>query len=226
MTIDTSHNGPWRELFAQALRLLKGLPQTNPPQRWTFGGGTVLMLRHHHRLSKDIDLFVEDPQVLGYLNPRLSDNAEAITSDYVEAAEYIKLFLPQGEIDIVVSPSLTDNPWEEIEIFGQAVLVETAAEIIAKKMYYRGNQAKGRDLFRFRNGTGARAESARAGKTPPSPASRCFHRSTDSQRKSAADRIRRHRHIVLSTRLRRLRRIRRRISLATIKMRQQIFNCR
>lgn len=27
---------------------------------WTFGGGTVLMLRHGHRLSKDIDIFAPD----------------------------------------------------------------------------------------------------------------------------------------------------------------------
>jgi hypothetical protein len=31
-----------------------------PP--WTFGGGTVLMLGFDHRFSKDIDLFVPDPQ--------------------------------------------------------------------------------------------------------------------------------------------------------------------
>lgn len=27
---------------------------------WTFGGGTVLMLHHRHRVSKDIDVFVPD----------------------------------------------------------------------------------------------------------------------------------------------------------------------
>jgi len=43
-----------------------------PGAPWTFGGGTVLMLRLAHRQSKDIDLFVPDPQYLGYVNPRLS----------------------------------------------------------------------------------------------------------------------------------------------------------
>ncbi len=69
---------------------------------WSFGGGTVLMLRINHRASKDIDLFVPDPQCLGYVNPRLSDAAESITTDYEENAEFIKLHLPAGEIDIVV----------------------------------------------------------------------------------------------------------------------------
>lgn len=40
---------------------------------WTFGGGTVLMLRYGHRVSKDIDIFVPNPQYLGYVNPRISD---------------------------------------------------------------------------------------------------------------------------------------------------------
>lgn len=37
---------------------------------WTFGGGPVLMLRIAHRQAKDIDLFVPDPQYLGYVNLR------------------------------------------------------------------------------------------------------------------------------------------------------------
>ena len=60
---------------------------------WTFGGGTVLMLRYGHRLSKDIDIFVPDPQSLGYVTPRLSDVAAQITADYEESAQSIKLTL-------------------------------------------------------------------------------------------------------------------------------------
>ena len=80
-----------------------------PP--WTFGGGTVLMLRIGHRQSKDIDLFVPDPQYLGYLNPRLSDAAEQVSTVYDESAEYIKVFLAKREIDIVVGTSLTAAPF-------------------------------------------------------------------------------------------------------------------
>lgn len=105
------------------------------------------MLRIAHRQSKDIDLFVPDPQYLGYINPRLSDVAESISSDYEEAAEYIKLFLAEGEIDVVVGSPLTDRPYETIEHQGRPIRVETSAEIIAKKMWHRGDRAKGRDLF-------------------------------------------------------------------------------
>lgn len=105
------------------------------------------MLRINHRHSKDIDLFVPDPQYLGHINPRLSDVAESITHEYEEAAEYVKLFLPSGEIDVVVGAALTDNPFETIEHEGRTIRIETNAEIIAKKMWHRGNQAKARDLF-------------------------------------------------------------------------------
>jgi predicted nucleotidyltransferase component of viral defense system len=114
---------------------------------WSFGGGTVLMLRLNHRHSRDIDLFVPDPQYLGHVTPRLSDVAENLTTEYVEAAEYVKLLLPTGEIDIVVGEPLTDDPWELIRHDRRQIRVETNAEIVAKKMYHRGHHAKARDLF-------------------------------------------------------------------------------
>ncbi|MRD49481.1 nucleotidyl transferase AbiEii/AbiGii toxin family protein [Caenimonas koreensis DSM 17982] len=139
--------GAWQSLFDAALTLTDHLERVINKPVWSFGGGTVLMLRLNHRQSKDIDLFVPDPQYLGYVNPRLSDPAESLTHDYVEAAEYIKLQLPAGEIDIVVGEPLTQDPWEEVIHKGRLVRVETNAEIIAKKMFHRGDMAKARDLF-------------------------------------------------------------------------------
>ncbi|WP_024891933.1 nucleotidyl transferase AbiEii/AbiGii toxin family protein [Luteimonas huabeiensis] len=146
-TIDLERPGPWRDLFAPALELMAHLEQKVPGAVWTFGGGTALMLRIAHRHSKDIDLFVPDPQYLGYVSPRLSDVAEGISTEYVEAAEYIKLFLPKGEIDVVVGKALTDVPYETVSYRGRQIRVETSAEIVAKKMWHRGDRAKGRDLF-------------------------------------------------------------------------------
>ena len=87
------------------------------------------------------------PKYLGYLNPRLSDAAEQITTDYEENAEFIKLFLPAGEIDIVVGMPLTEQPFELVSHAGREIKVETCAEIIAKKMWHRGDRAKARDLY-------------------------------------------------------------------------------
>lgn len=105
------------------------------------------MLRYQHRRSKDIDIFVPDPQYLGHVSPRLSDLAESITTDYVEGAGYVKLIRPEGEIDFVASPNLTDEPFETWTLMRRKVRVETAAEIVAKKLWYRGDRASARDLF-------------------------------------------------------------------------------
>lgn len=114
---------------------------TVDPQ-WTFGGGTVLMLRFDHRFSKDIDLFVPDVQDLGHVNPRLGGPAEGLTSEYEENAEFIKLQLPAGEIDVVVGAPLTVPNFEIVEYEGRPIRMETSAEVIAKKMWHRGDQAK------------------------------------------------------------------------------------
>ncbi|KWF56098.1 nucleotidyl transferase AbiEii/AbiGii toxin family protein [Burkholderia pseudomultivorans] len=140
--------GPWQNLFRHALTLVDEIRKhgtSNP--FWTFGGGTVLMLRHGHRISKDIDLFVPDPQYLGYVNPRLSDTASDITTDYEEHADFVKLVLPDGEIDFVVSGNLTSPGYDEWTLMDQIVKVETSAEIVAKKMWHRGDRPTARDLF-------------------------------------------------------------------------------
>lgn len=140
----------WETLFAQALRLIGEIAShgRNDPF-WTFGGGTALMLRYGHRFSKDIDIFVPDPQSLGFVTPRLSDVAESITSDYVEAASCVKLYLVEGEIDFVAAPNLTVPGFTNEMIMGHQVRVETAVEIIAKKMWHRGDRITGRDIFDF-----------------------------------------------------------------------------
>lgn len=145
--LNLNRPGVWTQLFPQALRLMQHLESQTQQPMWTFGGGTVLMLRLGHRLSKDIDIFVPDPQYLGYVNPRLSDAAESVSTDYEESAEFLKFFLPAGEIDIVVGTPLTDQPFEIAHYAGRDIRFETNAEIIAKKMWHRGDQGKARDLI-------------------------------------------------------------------------------
>lgn len=140
--------GAWQTLLAHALTLVDEIARHGISDPfWTFGGGTVLMLRHGHRLSKDIDIFVPDPQYLGFVSPRLSDAAEHVSQDYVEGPGYVKLLRPEGEIDFVASPNLTAQPFDEWTLLGRTVKVETAAEIVAKKLWHRGDRATARDLF-------------------------------------------------------------------------------
>jgi hypothetical protein len=140
----------WEILFQRALVLIddargRGIPVDS----WSFGGGTVLMRRHHHRLSKDIDIFIDDPQFLGYVSPRLSPAAESLTSDYAEDQNFVKLSFPEGEIDFVASAPLTAAPSTTETLFGRSFLVETSTEIIAKKLWHRGAEFTARDVFDF-----------------------------------------------------------------------------
>lgn len=140
--------GPWKSLLERAFWLMESIQSdgfTLP--RWSLGGGTVLMFYYAHRKSKDIDIFVPDPQFLGYVNPRLGGRGEEVTTDYMDGAEFVKLFLPEGEIDFVASSTLTENPFEEHEILGRKILLETPLEIVAKKLWYRGDRATPRDLL-------------------------------------------------------------------------------
>lgn len=140
--------GVWQGLLAQAFRLIDeiGAHGTSDPF-WTLGGGTVLMLRYQHRLSKDIDIFVPDPQDLGHVSPRLNDVAERVSPDYVEGPRFVKLIRPEGEIDFVAAPNLTSSPFDTWVLQGRRVRVETAAEVIAKKLWHRGDTVTARDLF-------------------------------------------------------------------------------
>ena len=142
-------SGVWEQLLPHALKVIEDIKThgiKNP--FWTFGGGTVLMLRYQHRISKDIDIFVPDPQYLGFATPRLSDVAAEISDDYIEeSSSYVKLIRPEGEIDFVASPNITSPGFEEWHLKNNLIKVETGTEIVAKKLWHRGDRATARDLF-------------------------------------------------------------------------------
>jgi predicted nucleotidyltransferase component of viral defense system len=138
----------WETLFRRALQLIDSVELAGTRfAPWTFGGGTVLMRRHEHRFSKDIDIFVPSPQYFGYVSPRLNETAAALTSDYSESQLALKLVFDEGEIDFIASEALTMRPSATEQIFGRSVEVETATEIIAKKVWHRGAEFKARDLL-------------------------------------------------------------------------------
>ena len=135
---------PWQLLFERAVEIIDSAQEEIS---WTMGGGTVLMLRHNHRSSKDIDIFFSDPQPLGYVNPALGGVAERMTSEYEVSAGHIKLYFPEGEIDFVAAPLLTAPGAIAGTVLGRAVRLETDVEIVAKKLWHRGHEGKARDLF-------------------------------------------------------------------------------
>jgi len=138
----------WETLFQRALTIIESVARSGHAlEDWSFGGGTVLMRRHHHRFSKDIDIFIPDPQYLNHLTPRLNNEVEILTTHYIEHQGSLKLIFPEGEIDFVVSGPLTPKPTSVEILFNREINVETSTEIIAKKVWHRGADFAARDIF-------------------------------------------------------------------------------
>ncbi|WP_377288049.1 nucleotidyl transferase AbiEii/AbiGii toxin family protein [Rhizobium sp. SG2393] len=141
----------WGELFQYAISILEQASARVPIHgSWTFGGGTSLMLQIGHRESFDIDLFLDDPQLLPYLNPetqgfRLPKPPNACQTDGLRVLKVV--FSNVGEIDFICAPPLTDAPTRSRDIAGQLCLLDTPAEIVAKKVFYRGASLQPRDMF-------------------------------------------------------------------------------
>lgn len=139
--------GAWRSLMGTALDLVEHAQTAaaGAVMRPVLGGGTRLMLSLHHRISDDIDLFIRDPQWIGYLTPRLNDYTEETVDAYEESAVSLKLILPAGEIDFIVAMALLNHPAQSLPAV--AFEVESVAEVLAKKLFYRGSLLSARDLF-------------------------------------------------------------------------------
>jgi hypothetical protein len=141
----------WARLFRIACSLIR---QVNAEQMivgsWSFGGGTAMMLQINHRESHDVDIFLPDTQLLSFLDPKLHDfKFESELSDYAgDGAKFIKLaFEGVGEIDFIVGHAMMDMPTIRRMVEGESVELETVAEVIAKKIHYRGASIKPRDIF-------------------------------------------------------------------------------
>jgi hypothetical protein len=139
----------WEALLGSAFVILDGLREAGlGVPEVILGGGTVLMMRMRHRLSRDIDLFLHDAQWLAQLTPRLNDRIAGMVRDYSEQANSVKLVLSEGNIDFVVAGSVTSaEPHETLEFNGRKILLETTEEILAKKLYFRAALLKPRDAF-------------------------------------------------------------------------------
>jgi len=140
----------WAQLFRIAYDLIR---QANLKQividNWTLGGGTAMMLQIDHRESHDIDIFLNDPRQLPFLDPQKQDFEFEIRPDgYVgDGIRSLKLVFSIGEIDFIVAGALTSSPTTQCEIEGEIVQLETIPEIVTKKVFYRGSNVMPRDVL-------------------------------------------------------------------------------
>jgi hypothetical protein len=141
----------WPQLFDIAIDIFDQTAKTvGREPEWTFGGGTALMLQIDHRESHDIDLFLTDPQFLPFLNPETQGfELSRLPDTYqTDGAGSLKLtFEDIGEIDFICCAEITEKTTSVSNLRGKAVNLETPAEIIAKKVYYRGASMQPRDMF-------------------------------------------------------------------------------
>ncbi|WP_422448932.1 nucleotidyl transferase AbiEii/AbiGii toxin family protein [Thermoanaerobacterium sp. DL9XJH110] len=134
----------WKKLIEKALEILEMANMS--PEEWSFGGGSALTMYYHHRESFDVDIFVTDAQHLLLLTPRLASfNVEI--RDYTEMSNFVKLKLDEGEIDFILAPHLNRDWYVEKTIMDRKIRIETPWEIVTKKLFYRPESLKIRDII-------------------------------------------------------------------------------
>jgi Nucleotidyl transferase AbiEii toxin, Type IV TA system len=141
------------DLTLQSIDSVTGEGESAP--FWTFGGGTALAIELEHRVSYDIDAFLDSATIIQRLVPvgnpvtrRICWNPETDRADYQYPGHYLKLnILGAGEIDFLAASSLLENSTIPFAFAGRTIVRERPCEIIAKKIYYRGSTFKPRDVF-------------------------------------------------------------------------------
>lgn len=138
----------WERLFGRALRALDAAQAaTSSHIVWTLGGGSVLMRRYRHRRSPGVDIFLRDERMLRGVAAALQ---EAIGNvDRVEDATTLRICLPEGQVAFIAHGLTTLHPVRRELIRGRSILVESSAEILARKLWFRAASLPARDLFDF-----------------------------------------------------------------------------
>ncbi|MCQ2713987.1 nucleotidyl transferase AbiEii/AbiGii toxin family protein [Helicobacter pylori] len=122
------------------------------PSMIKFGGGTALSMYYfQHRLSFDIDLFVNDAQYLGFFSPKLwiDDCSHFDSARYIDQHNHIGVTNKDNiKIDILIdyvsNEGYIDN---SKKIFAFDIYIESLENIIAKKITFRKTDNKTRDIF-------------------------------------------------------------------------------
>lgn len=146
----------WQRLMDLTLQAFDSvMPEGGPAPLWTFGGGTALAIDLQHRISYDLDAFVDSAGVIQSLVPvrnettrRICWNPETGRADYNYPGHYLKLIVKDvGEIDFLGASSILADATVPFAFEGRIISRERSAEVIAKKIYHRGATFKSRDLF-------------------------------------------------------------------------------
>lgn len=134
----------WKRLLEL---VLPGIGELPAEMTWTLGRGTALSISLRHRISYDIDIFFQDVNALKLLSPNKNRKIRSLSDNWQQPGHYLKIERPEGDIDFLVTRTLTEDPFFVYDFNGKKILVEKPAEIIAKKIHYRGSRITIRDIF-------------------------------------------------------------------------------
>lgn len=118
------------------------------PRSWTFGGGTALAQILDHRISYDVDIFLDSSTVLKNLAPNINPVTKSLCDTWQWPGRYLKLILRDaGEIEFLSAPSYIDNPTYLMKFGDRSIAAERSAEIATKTLVYRASTYTARDTF-------------------------------------------------------------------------------
>jgi hypothetical protein len=145
----TAEPSKWRDLLELALPVLdhvfnRSVSLDDPD--WTLGGGTAIAIQLNHRVSYDIDIFLQRGK-LKALTPSENPAARLISDRYQWPGHYLKYERPEGEIDFLSAVLQTEPGFEPFDFNGRIIAIETPEEVIVKKVRYRSERFTPRDVF-------------------------------------------------------------------------------
>ena len=141
----------WERMLANAFIIIDEVERHGGKlEGMTLGGGTSMMLQINHRDSLDIDFFLPDPQLVGFIGAAVAD-VEAWLPGFSYRGDgrlFVKVdFGEGGQVDFIAAPPVTDLAPITRTIQGRELLLDTIPAIIASKVYHRGHRLMARDIF-------------------------------------------------------------------------------
>lgn len=142
-----------KQLFEIAYQILEDYDIT----KWSFGGGTALSYCYYqHRMSYDIDIFLEDFSAISILLDNKEEIAKnlGISINLVKSStSHLTFILKENDeglkLDFLYGTALTSTPYQSNDIFNfRDVNVQTPIEILARKLKHR-NTLTIRDFVDF-----------------------------------------------------------------------------
>jgi hypothetical protein len=139
-------NDLWKTLLRNAIRIINDL--SIDITLCEFGGGSSLTAQYDHRLSRDVDIFLPDPQLISYVTPRFNDTIEKNVKTYQTTWNSCQIILNDGSrIDFVYSTQVSKYRPVSFVFDDIEIMIESPVEVIAKKIYYRADAFAARDIF-------------------------------------------------------------------------------